>query len=75
MINYDRDEQPCSQAAEAMFELKLAGLTDGASGLPLQTKYMHENAYITAYVIGITKWKEELDRREAENFAQSGLEF
>lgn len=75
MINYDRDSERCSQAAEAMFDLKLAGLTDGSHGHPLQIKYMHENAYITAYVIGITKWKEELDRREAENYAQSELEF
>lgn len=74
MIN-NRDEQRCSQAAEAIFELKLAGLTDGSHGHPLQTKYMHQNAYITAYVIGITQWKAELDRREAENFANQCFEF
>ena len=75
MIDYDRDQQQKSAQAEAMFELKLAGLTDGSHGHPLDVKHMHDKAYLQHYVIGLTQWVEELERREAENFVNQQMEF
>lgn len=75
MINYDRDEQRINQAAEAMFEIKLAGYTDGSHGHPLDVKHMHEKAYLQHYVIGLTQWLAELERREVENFEAQQMEF
>lgn len=75
MIDYEADEYRVNQAAEAMFELKLAGLTDGCHGHPLDVKHMHEKAYLQHYVVGLTQWLEELERREAENFEAQQMEF
>ncbi len=75
MIDYDRDEQRINQAAETMFELKLAGLTDGSHGHPIDEKYMHEKAYLQHYVVGLTQWIAELERRETENWAETPMEF
>lgn len=75
MINYDLDQQQKSAQEQAQLDLNLLGITDGSHGYPLQIKFMHESAYINGYVIGISQWAQELERREQENWASSAVEF
>lgn len=63
------------QQQQAQFNLNLLGITDGSHGYPLQIKYMHDSAYLNGYVIGISQWAQEIERREQENYADSAMEF
>lgn len=75
MINYDLDQQQKDIQQQGTEQAYLDGLTDGSHGYPLLLKRMHDLAYIKGYVIGITQWATELERREQENYANSVFEF
>lgn len=75
MINYDIDQRQKDLQAQGNQESHIAGCSDGSLGLPLRIKFMHDTAYIKGYVIGISQWAAELERREQENYADSALEF
>ena len=75
MINYDADSKQKAAQEQGIEQAYLDGLTDGSHGLPLKLKRMHDTAYINGYVIGISQWAQELERREQENYADSALEF
>ncbi|NEP00865.1 MAG: hypothetical protein F6K58_19810 [Symploca sp. SIO2E9] len=75
MIPYDIDQHNKEVQEQGRIDLEVEGLTDGSHGYPLTIKYMHDLTYISAYVIGITRWKDELERRERENYEASLLEF
>ena len=75
MIPDDIDQQQKAQQLEGAENRRIEGFTDGSYGYPLQIKYMHNLTYIEGYAIGICQWKDELERRERENFEQAGMEF
>jgi hypothetical protein len=75
MINYDIDQNRVNQAAEAMFELKLQGYTDGCQGHTLDLNHRHNQAYMQHYSLGIVCWLAELARREQEQYDAATLEF
>jgi hypothetical protein len=75
MIYDTIDQQQKDIQQQGTEQAYLEGMTDGSHGYPLRLKRMHDTAYIKGYVIGITKWAAELERREQENYADSALEF
>ncbi|NEP56923.1 MAG: hypothetical protein F6K31_07835 [Symploca sp. SIO2G7] len=56
-------------------EAYIDGLTDGSHGYPFNLKFMHHFEYMSGYVEGLIKWRDELLRREQTNLELSAFEF
>ena len=72
---YQIDQQQKDAQQQGIEQAYLEGVTDGSHGYPIRLKRMHDTAYIKGYVVGISQWAQELERREIENYGDSALEF
>jgi hypothetical protein len=60
---------------ESSLNLSTEGETDGYSCRPPDPNYRHDITYIAGYIKGIQRWKQELERREAEMYSSASTEF